>query len=504
VFEHFKYPKSIAEEIDLLKKGGRSDLDGNATKRAIELFNYSLEHVPAYEKFLHEKGISLTPIVSYEEFKKIPPVDKSGYLKNYDYLDLLPDRVISNSTTISSTSGSTGEPFYFPRGEMQDRQYEYIAELFLNNQFDLSNKSTLGIIGYGLGIWIGGIFTYKNFNRIAAKGYKLTLAPTGTDKDIFIKTFNKVAKYYDQILLMGYPPFIKDVIDIGELEGINWSEYTIKIFTATESFSEHYRDYVCEKVKIKNQYTDILNVYGSVELGTMAHETPLAILIRKLAIQNEKLYQDVFGEATLLPTLAQYYPELTYFEEEVGGELLTTGYGSAFPLIRYRHHDKGGVVTYEQMVAICHKHGLDLVELAEREGIVETIFKLPFVYVYERSDFVVVLRGANIYPENIKQALQLESLQDLVTGKFTMKIKERENFDEYLEINVELKKNIQRSSAILKLISDSVNLSLSKMNSEYNYLYNMEGKKVEPEIILFEYANPKYFSQGIKQKWVEK
>ncbi len=77
---------------------------------------------------------------------------------------------------ISATSGSTGEPFYFPRNQQHDLQHIYTLELILKNQFEIDQKSSLVIICFGLGIWIGGIINYKTFDFLSKK-YEITILP---------------------------------------------------------------------------------------------------------------------------------------------------------------------------------------------------------------------------------------------------------------------------------------------------------------------------------------
>jgi len=502
-YTYFKFPENINERLAELKQKPSEYWLKRGEEKAISLANFSLQKTPAYQKFIKNNSLSIKKINSIEDFKKLPFIDKNNYLRKYPYKELFPEDYLSKTTTFSSTSGSTGEPFYFPRGEEQDAQYEYIAELFLKNQIEIDKKKTLAINGFGLGIWIGGIFTYKNFNKIAAKGHPLAIAPTGTSKEIFLKTFLKTADLFDQIILMGYPPFLRDIIDEGKDFGIDWSKYQIKILTATEGFTEKFRDYLVKKTGINNKYLDIINIYGSVELGTMAHETPLSVLIRNLAVTNKKLFATLFPNTNLQPTLAQYHPYLTFFEE-VEGQVYASGFGSLFPLIRYQFHDKGGVITFQDMISKLNDLKIDIYEICRQEKIDHTILKLPFVYVYERSDFVVILRGANIYPENIKIALQNEDLEKLVTGKFTMIKKENVNLDEYLEINVELKKEVKKRGINKKLIEKIILNTLNEINSEFHYLYTTEGKKVAPRIALFNYEDPKYFAPNIKQSWTKK
>ncbi len=502
-FRYFVPPKSIDTALRDLKTKPPEYWTRRGEKHALALFRYAYDTVPAYQKFLKTHGIDGTKIKTVHDFKTLPTTDKQTYLRAYPYEDLFPDRDLSRVTTISATSGSTGEPFYFPRGEEQDAQYEYIAELFLKNQFEIDKKSTLGIIGFGLGIWIGGLFTYKVMNKIAAKGYRLSLAPVGPNIPLFLKTLKKFGHLYDQILLMGYPPFVKDIVDEAEAHGVMWRDYNIKIVMATEAFSDNYRWYVKEKAGIKNAFADTLNIYGSVELGTMGHETPISSLIRTIGLVRSSALEDVFSWKNRLPTLAQYHPSVTYFEEK-DGEVIASGFGSSFPLIRYRLPDRGGVFSFDDMVLRLRERGIDLIKKAKQEGIADTIWRLPFVYVYDREDNMLVVRGVNIYREHIEQALTDRNLLHAVTGKFSMQKKEDARMNEYFEIHIELLKGVASSVVLKKRVQDLIVQTLCQINSEYEDQYRSVPVVMTPPIILHSYHEATYFAPGGKQKWVKK
>ncbi len=476
-------------------------------KMVLSLFHFAVNSVPAYKKLLKEKKVDANEIKKIEDLNKLPLLDKNSYCKKYPFEELFPNRDLSQTTTFSATSGSTGEPFYFPRGEAQDWQYEHIAEIFMKNQWEIDKKRTLGIIGFGLGIWIGGIFTYKVLNRIAQKGYKISLIPVGPNKELFLKSLKKFGHFFDQVILMGYPPFIKDVIDEAKDYGINFKRYNIRILTATEGFSEEFREYLAKKTNLNSPVNDIINIYGTVELGTMAHETALANLIRKIACQKPRIFREIFAEANRTPTLAQYYPFLVYFEE-VKGEVIGSGMGSSMPLLRYRFPDRGGVIGFEEMVAKLKKNKIDILREAKKAKIEKTILKLPFVYVYERSDLAAHSFGINIYPEYIRNIFHKKPLVNYLTGKFTMITKTDKKQNQFLEINVEEKKNKKMKRRLVEILRNFIVKSLVEKSTEYNYLYKNSPpqyqKRLLPRVVAWPYENQLHFTPGAKQKWTKK
>src|SRR3989338_714282 len=129
---------------------------------ALKFFHEAAERVPAYKDFLKKRGIKHKSIKTIKDFRKVPFTDKNNYLRKYSFADLSWDgRFSEKRWVISSTSGSTGEPFYFPRERWQDMQYAGTAELYLRANFNIHKKSTLYINCFALGVWIGGLFTYN-------------------------------------------------------------------------------------------------------------------------------------------------------------------------------------------------------------------------------------------------------------------------------------------------------------------------------------------------------
>ncbi len=508
-YQFFEPVKNIDRKIDILKSKTSPFFRKKGENMALRLFRFAVENVSAYRSFLLENKINYKEVKNISDFKRLPIMDKSNYLKKFEYKNLFPKESLKYATTISATSGTTGEPFYFPRGEEQDWQYYYIADIFLRNQWDIGNKKTLGIIGFGLGVWIGGIFTYKNFNKIASEVGNFSLVPVGPNIDMYMKVFKKLSGFYDQIILMGYPPFIKDVVDEASNYGVDLKKYKIKILTGAEGYSEKFRDYLAKKSGINNPALDIINIYGTVEMGTMAHETPIANLIRKISINNEILFKKIFPKADRVPTLAQYHPDIIHFEE-VNGEVIASGYGSSIPLLRYRFPDMGGVISFDEMVKIFKSSGIDLLDEAKKIKINHTIMRLPFVYVYDRSDNAASLVGIILYPEYIRSGICDENVSKNLTGKFTMITKNNKNQNQYLEVNIELKRknNLRNHKKLKERIKKSIVESLIKNSTEYNYLYNTDfkryGKSLIPKIILWPYQHEKHFKPGGKQKWVKK
>ncbi len=459
--------------------------------------------MPGYKDFLKKNKVNADKIKTWTDFQSVPPVSKQNYLRQYPLGQLCFDGKLDNKALVfTATSGSTGPPFYFPRDEVLDGQYSVYLENFINNISEKKRrKSTLVIDAFGMGVWIGGLITYQAWRMLALRGYPITIITPGINKKEIFDAFNNLAGHFEQVVFCGYPPFVKDIIDEGEeVHGINWKKMNIKFLFAAEAFSETYRNYLIQKTGIKNVYRDMANVYGSADLGAMAIETPISILARRLAVDDDALFKILFNGANKIPTLAQFNPGFINFEASEGS-ILCTGY-NALPLVRYAIGDHCGVLSVRELERVFKNAGVDFFKECRKAKIESTIKRWPFVYVYERADFSTKLFGAIIYPEHVKRALEHESLQKFVTGKFSMYTEVDKNQNQYLQIHLEMRHGVRESRELAKRSLRLIVESLNKNNAEYKNNYEMIKEKVTPKLSFWTYEHQNYFKPGTKQKYI--
>lgn len=470
-------------------------------QRTLALFRDMAKHVPAYQSFLKSRRVNPDTIRGVSDLRRLPSLDKKNYLRAYSRPDLCWDgRFAQNSWVISTTSGSTGEPYYFPRTDLQDQYLTITSELYLCENFNIQEKTTLYIDAFPMGAWIGGVFTYESIKQIAEKDYKISIITPGIHKQEVISAVKQLGRDFDQIIIGAYAPFLKDILDDGRRQGIVWKNYKVGFVFSAEAFTETFRDYVLETVGSKDPLRATLNHYGTVDLGTMAHETPLSILIRRLLVQDDKLTV-LFPEAKRQPTFAQYNPALFYFEEEKYN-LLCSSF-SGLPLMRYDIKDYGGVLTKREVYRRLRAAGYDIDALIKEHGIKQTVWNLPFVYVYERNDFSVSYYAFQLYPDTIRRAIQVSELKDKITGKFTMFVDYDNKGTQRLHVHVE-KKHGRADGQLKKEITKLLHAKLIEESSEYREVNGMIGNAIRPLIHLWEYEDPTHFKAGTKQKWVQK
>jgi phenylacetate-CoA ligase len=459
-------------------------------KISLQLFHDAAEKVPAYKNFLSLNNINHKKIISFSDFQKVPVVTKKNYLSKNLLADLAWEGKLTQPLVYTATSGTSGDPTFFMRTNTLDWQYSLIIEQFLeSSKIDLK-KPILVIDCFGMGLWIAGLITYKAFEITAIrKNYPLSIITPGINKREILNILRFLAPQYEQIIFTGYPPFLKDIFDEVRKEKIQLKKYIIKILFAAEAITEPFRENIAKQCGIKDVYRDIINVYGSADIGAMAVETLLGTLIKRLTMQNKP------------GTLAQYNPLFINFES-VNGEIILTG-NSALPLVRYAIGDKGAVYDYNAVEDITKKHRLSLQKEIFRRKIGDSISELPFVYIYERVDLSTTFYGMWIYPAWLKNSLLVYPVSKYLTGKFTLITKFDFSQNQYLEINLELKKNKKISLKIKRLILEKIVYSLRTSSSEYRELSDKLCSKAWPRLVFWQYESNVHFKPGGKQKWVK-
>lgn len=471
-------------------------------KRALALFHDAAERVPAYKDFLKKNKVNHTTIKTWDDFQAVPLTSKKDYLRRYPLEKLCWDGNLNKQLVFTATSGSTGQPFYFPRTERLDWQMSVTVESFLKNNGQKIKDPVLVIDGFGMGIWIGGLITYKGFEMVALRGkHPISIVTPGINKEEIFKILQNIAPLYKQVILGAYAPFVKDIVDEAPDRGIDLKKMNLRFIFAAEPFCEGFREYIAENAGVKNMYVDNLHIYGTADVGTMAWETPTSILMKRLALKNRALFESMFGEIKKCPTFAQCNPREHLFEE-TEGRLLVTG-NSAMPLIRYDLGDNGGVMTYGEATKRMKAAGVDLVKEAKKAGI-KILSTLPMVYVYERNDFSTTLYGLQIYPETIREALLKKTLHPHVTGKFSMATTFDEQQNQYLEIHIEMKKGKEESKELMDILTGEVFEFLRKHNAEFRELSDHLKERARPRVKLWPAEHPTYFKVGGKQKWIQK
>jgi phenylacetate-CoA ligase len=468
------------------------------TSAVLSLFHDVATNVPAYKDFLEEREINPATIQTLEEFQKLPAIAKQNYILRYPLADLCRNGQLQGCDMIAASSGSSGKPTFWPRFFTDELQIATRFEQIFHDSFYADARRTLAVICFTLGTWVGGMFTTNCCRYLATKGYLITVITPGNNKEEILRVVQELGSAFEQVVLLGYPPFLKDVIDTGIARGVVWQQYQIKLVMAGEVFSEEWRSLVGERIGSQNPCSDFASLYGTADAGVLGNETPLSICIRRFLAENPDAARALFGESRL-PTLVQYDPCNRFFEVE-GGGLLFSG-DNGIPLVRYDILDTGGIISYDAMLQFLAEWGFNPLENLrfDAQQSPRGIHQLPFVYVFGRSNFTVSYFGANIYPENVTVGLEQPGIQEWVTGKFVLQVKEDADKNRFLSVVVELAAGVEGSEDQKLAIASSILSQLLRLNSEFaNYV---PAEYQTPQVTLAPMGDFEYFPIGVKHRY---
>lgn len=480
-------------DLDALLRPGES---GDGFAEALLLLRRAAERVPAYRAMLQDAAIGPDDILDAGDFARLPLLTKDNYVRRFPLADLVEGGDLTSCDFFAVSSGSTGEPTLWPRGLQHELPIAVRFEQVFRDGFQAHRRRTLAVVCFALGSWVGGMYTTSCLRWLAAKNYPLLIVTPGNKIDEILRVVRRLAPDFEQTVLLGYPPFLKEVVDAGRAERIDWAPFNVRLVTAGEVFSETWRDLVLERLGQKETLNSVASLYGTADAGVLGNETPLSVAIRRFLGERPEVAKSLFGEERL-PTLCQYDPASRYFEVVEGGTLAFSGDNGA-PLIRYHIADQGGVIGFEQMRAHLAEHSFDP-QLAVVQAGLGQGRRLPFVHVFGRANFTVSFFGANIFPETVAQALERPALSGWTTGKFVMEVKEGLADRPRFTVAIELADKELPEPTRIDLAESEILETLRRHNSEYANYVSTEDQR--PVVTLWSKGHPDYFPVGVKHRY---
>jgi phenylacetate-CoA ligase len=378
--------------------------------RARRTYEHARRRVPAYAAFLAERAGATTDPVRL----RLPETDKDGYVRRWT----IPERCVGGElplrgVAIDESSGSTGTPHNWVR----THEERAVTHLFISHfaRHCYGGEPWITVNAYSMGAWATGV------NLGIALQRESLVKCTGPDVDKILSTlevFGSGRRY----LVCGYPPFLKRLIDAAVERGFPLADYRLAGLVGGEGMSEGLRDYLHRRFEV------VYSGYGATDLEIgMAGETPLSVAVRRAARDDEGLRRALFGDDQRLPMLFQYNPLSHHVTVNQAGELVVTitRRNLLSPRIAYNVGDEGGVATYRELAERARAAGVDLAGLAGADG--PATLRLPFLWVFGRKDSTVSVMGANLYPEDVEQALYAEPELAAVTNSFCLGVVDDED-----------------------------------------------------------------------------
>ncbi len=466
--------------------------------KVLRLFRHAAAEIPAYRDLLSRHNVQPETIQTLDDFGRLPLMTKPDYMQAYPLPQRCPGGTLTACDRVAVSSGSTGQPTFWPRSLRHELDIAVRFEQVFRDSFRAHERRTLAIVCFALGNWVGGLFTTSCCWHLSQKGYPLLVATPGNNKDEIFRVVRALAPEFEQTVLLGYPPFVKDVIDAGLATGIDWSRHNIRMVFAGEVFSEEWRTELVRRAGSGSPCHDTASLYGTADGGVLGNETPFTIAARRFLAAHPDAARELFGESRL-PTLVQYDPASRYFEVHED-TLVVTGDGGV-PLLRYHIADKGGVISFEAMQAFLREHGAET-WMAEALAEASPVRPLPLVFVFGRADFTVSFYGANIYPENVSVGLEQPGLMESLTGKFVLEVEEDAQGDKRIRVTAELRPNQTGGAELADRLAESIRDQLLRLNSEFRHYTPPERQM--PIVMLRPFGDPEYFPVGVKHRYTRR
>lgn len=435
-----------------------SHLKNYSESLACASFRSSFKQVKAYKDFVGKQSIS--------KFSDIPITCKENYIKRYSQKEgfgessLYVEDVIPAGSKKDTSTGTSGKPTSWYRGpeeiSMNNRLISFLQKAFLGDRpYYLIN-------GFALGPWATGMA----IANAAAHDPNATLYNIGLDiNEIFqaIKDAVKIVSKDCPILVTGYPPHLKEVVDLAVKEGFLLEDYNIIGVVGGEYISENQRELIIANRNPNNYRTGFkkcYSEYGASDLDvSIGYETDFTIELKQRLHQNPELAKELLGDSEFVPMIFLYDPLNYYIETDVEQNLIYTCVRGdrISPRVRYNLGDRGKTMAYSDVLALLKKYDISM-QFSSK-------LPLPVLFVWGRVGTHVSLEGLKIAPENLDDALRDQGLFSKVQHYGFLQFEE--NGVRSIEILIETENGDENEHQQLheKIIS-----GLRKYNHEFNKL----------------------------------
>jgi len=369
-------------EIETLNRNELIDLQN---ERLGILINHAYANVRFYRNKFDAAGINPDDIKTLGDLKKIPFTTREDLVRNYPYgMFAVPLRDV---VRLQFPLGHHGNPIVigYTREDLKIWR-ELVARIMVGvgiTEHDIIQ------VAFNYGLFMGAFRFNQGAEVIGAAVVPASVAPA----DVQIR----IMRDFKSTVLVSTPSFALHIIETMRGQGIDPKELSLKIgLFGAEPWPESARGIIEEGLGIKAY--DIYGVTELIEPGVSGECTETAGL---------HIFEDHFFPEIIDP--------ITGRSLEAGreGELVLTSLTtSAYPLIRYRTHDRTALCTEP---CAC---GRTLVRMNR---------------IFKRTDHMLSVRGINVFPETIAEVLA--GIEGIGT-EYSLEIKQKAGMNDKLKIRV--------------------------------------------------------------------
>ena len=369
-----------------IETASREELTDLQNDRLAGMVAHAYENVPFYRDVLDEAGVSPEDVATIENIDALPFTTKENLRENYpDGLFAVPDEEIIR---IHASSGTTGKPkiVAYTREDL-DVWYDAMARSLYAAGIRPGDTVQNA---YGYGLFTGGLGFHDGIEELGA-----TVIPTASGNT---RRQIEMARDLESDALACTPSYCLYVAECAEEMGVDPRELPLSsVVIGAEPFTDQMREEIEEALDVT-----AIDVYGLSEIVGPGVSIECAEAQEGLHVWEDYFYPEIIDPET----------GEVLDEGEEGELVLTTLSKRAMPVLRYR---TGDITSLNYETCEC---GRTHVRMGNVTG---------------RSDDLLIVRGVNVYPSQIEEAM-LEF--DEVAPHYRIDLRRDGNLDT-IEITVE-------------------------------------------------------------------
>jgi phenylacetate-CoA ligase len=347
----------MIQELMDVERAPRAELEALQLARLRTQVARVCERVPFYRERLRQAGVGPADLRSLADLRRLPFTVKDDFRVTYPFRLLAVP--IEDVVRIHASSGTTGKPTVvaYTRHDL-DVWSEVMARTLRAGSVwrrDVVHNA------YGYGLFTGGLGVHYGAERLGAA--VIPISGGFTDRQL------TALRDLGPTVLCCTPSYALHLAEALEEAGIGPKDLALRVgFFGAEPWTEEMRDAIESRLDIV-----ALNIYGLSEIigpGVSAECTER----RGMHVAEDHFLPEIVDPQTLEPLPPRATGEL----------VLTPLTKEALPLLRYRTRD---LTTLEPGPCRC---GRTLARIGRITG---------------RTDDMLIIRGVNVYPSQIEQAL---------------------------------------------------------------------------------------------------
>jgi len=407
------------EKIECASRGEMFDIQ---SERLINTVKRIYHSIPSYRAKMQEKGLVPGDIKSVEHLVKLPFTNKTDLRDNYPFgMFTVP---MSEIVRLHASSGTTGKPTVvgYTRNDLQMWSEVVTRSLCMAGV----HKNDIVQVAYGYGLFTGGLGLHYGTENLGAT--VIPISGGNTQKQI------QLLQDFGSTVLACTPSYSLHLAESLKEMSIEPESLNLRVgILGAEPWSENMRREIEAKLKIR-----AIDIYGLSEIVGPGVSCECEHQVG-MHVNEDHFIPEIIDPDTLEPVTPG----------EVGELVFTTITKEGIPVIRYRTRDLTRL-TYDKC-----RCGRTLVRMEKCMG---------------RSDDMLIIRGVNVFPSQIENAL----LEMSETEPHYLLIVEREGTLDILRIMVEVQE---------QFFSDEIRVLEALKKKIRNNIQSMLGISVDVKLV---------------------